>query len=65
MSARLCVLTAMLALVVPSAASAAPSLTGVSSPVVAHQAAPAGQQVAIILQRKPPARKAPPPKRGG
>ena len=64
MGARLCALSAALA--APTAAIAMPSSAGVSAGVfhpVAHQAAPADAQIAIILQRKPPDRK-PPPKRG-
>ena len=66
MRARLCALSAAPVLIAPGAAIALPTPAGASiSPFhpVAHQAAPANAQVAIILQRKPPDRK-PPPKRG-
>jgi len=67
MKRRLCMLSAVLAVAAPSAALALPSPASVSDlslRAAAHQAAPADARIAIILQRKPPARKPPPPKHG-
>jgi|HubBroStandDraft_6_1064221.scaffolds.fasta_scaffold1118428_2 hypothetical protein len=67
MRPRLCMLSAALALAAPSAALAMPSPASVSDlslRAIPHQAAPADARVAIILQRKPPDRKPPPPKQG-